>query len=548
VVKFHFVNQRRFITFFVSLFILSVSLIIANAKTPEFENKRSDIIYIDLPDVPDSENMQPVSFFHDRHTEALKEEGCNACHPKNPKKKNTFVFKFKRIKNSKTKTDMEIYHKNCISCHTEKKAAGVKGGPVKGECRVCHNSELKTGSSWKALIFDKSMHYTHEQSKLIPSSDGANCQACHHIVDEKSKKVYYKKGEEGSCRYCHFPGGKKDVSSIKEASHSACVNCHQFVQLDKKSGGPTICKGCHDVIEQEKIKILTRVPRLKRNQPDNVLITGYGDQAKLSENLVNASMNPVAFNHKIHESSVESCKSCHHESLKGCRDCHTVSGDKKGNFISLESAMHNKTSQSSCVSCHNNKKKENECAGCHSIIPEKNFSHMACSQCHEVDKSQIAIDSSPDMNAMMKLAGKTTELRSKSYNDISGKISEKVIPEKVIIDILSDEYKPVDFPHLQMFNQIKTRIEKSSLARAFHKDDKTLCMGCHHYSPSSLTPVKCQSCHSKAGKPNDNRPDLKAAYHGQCISCHNKMKIEKPAGTDCVSCHLKKEIVTAKTN
>ena len=173
---------------------------------------------------------------------------------------------------------------------------------------------------------------------------------------------------------------------------------------------------------------------------------------------------------------------------------------------------------------------------------------MACSQCHEVDKSQIAIDSSPDMNAMMKLAGKTTELRSKSYNDISEKTSEKVIPEKVIIDILSDEYKPVDFPHLKMFNQIKSKIEKSSLARSFHKNDKTLCMGCHHYSPSSLTPVKCQSCHSKTGKPNDNRPDLKAAYHGQCISCHNKMEIEKPVGTDCVSCHLKKEIVTAKTN
>ncbi len=542
-VKLHSVNHRHFITLFVLLFILLVSLRIANAQTPELENKRSDIIYIDLPDVPDSENMQPVSFFHDRHTEALKEDGCNACHPQKPKKKDAFVFKFKRIKNSKTEIDMEIYHQNCISCHTEKKTAGAKSGPVKGECRACHNSELKTDSSWKALTFDKSLHYTHEKSKSIPTSDGTNCQACHHIIDEKSKKVYYKKGEEGSCRYCHFPERKKDVSSIKEASHNSCVNCHQAFKLNKKAGGPADCRGCHDAIEQKKIKVFTQTPRLKRNQPDYVLITGYDNQAKLSEKLVNASMNPVAFNHKIHESSVKSCKSCHHESLKGCRDCHTVPGDKKGNFISLESAMHNQTSQNSCVSCHSNKKKENECAGCHSIIPEKNFSHMACSQCHEVDKSQITINSSPDMKIMVELAKRTTKLRSESYDNISEKI-----PEKVIIDVLSDEYKPVDFPHLKMFNQIKSRIKKNNLARSFHKDDKTLCMGCHHYSPSSLTPVKCQSCHSKAGKPNDNIPDLKAAYHGQCISCHNEMKIEKPVGTDCVSCHLKKEMVTAKTN
>ena len=36
------------------------------------------------------------------------------------------------------------------------------------------------------------------------------------------------------------------------------------------------------------------------------------------------------------------------------------------------------------------------------------------------------------------------------------------------------------------------------------------------------------------------RPGLKAAYHGQCMTCHKEMKLEKPASTNCVACHEKK--------
>ena len=531
-VKLHSVRKRYFITCIFALLILITTLVIAGAETKELQNQQTDIITIDLPNVPGSEAMHAVTFFHDQHTDILKkEEDCSTCHLKN---KDSFIFKFKRKENSTPKTDMEIYHKNCISCHIEKKAEAIKAGPVTEECRACHNSQVKTDSFWKAIDFDKSLHYTHEQSKIIPSENGTNCQACHHLFNEKLKTTYYKKGEEESCIYCHTSKGKKDVSSIKEASHNACINCHESLKIEKKTGGPTNCKGCHSTIEQEKIKTLTKIPRLKRNQPDHVLITGYGDNTKLSQELVNSSMNPVAFNHKFHESSVKNCKSCHHESLKGCTECHTVDGNTKGDFISLESAMHNRESQHSCVSCHNQRKNEKQCTGCHSKISKKEFSNITCAQCHEVDKSQITIDSIQDMDETIKLASKTTNIRAESYDEIT-----KKIPEKVVISSLSNEYKPVNFPHLKVFNKLKINSEKSRLAKSFHKNDQTLCMGCHHNSPSSLTPVKCQSCHTKQNKSGSKRPDLKAAYHGQCISCHNKMKIKTPVGTDCIACHEK---------
>jgi hypothetical protein len=87
-------------------------------------------------------------------------------------------------------------------------------------------------------------------------------------------------------------------------------------------------------------------------------------------------------------------------------------------------------------------------------------------------------------------------------------------------------------------------VEDSDLANTFHKNQQTLCMGCHHNSPSSLTPPDCAACHAAAG---DGRPtsapgipDLKTAYHGQCMGCHEKMEIATVPSTDCQICHEKK--------
>jgi hypothetical protein len=87
-------------------------------------------------------------------------------------------------------------------------------------------------------------------------------------------------------------------------------------------------------------------------------------------------------------------------------------------------------------------------------------------------------------------------------------------------------------------------VEDSGLANAFHQNQQTLCMGCHHNSPASLTPPACAACHAVQVEgvpaPVTGVPDLKTAYHSQCMGCHQKMEIASVPSTDCQICHEKK--------
>ncbi len=115
------------------------------------------------------------------------------------------------------------------------------------------------------------------------------------------------------------------------------------------------------------------------------------------------------------------------------------------------------------------------------------------------------------------------------------------IPETVEIKTIVDEYHPVRMPHRKMVQTLAKASLEDNLALYFHQSPETLCQGCHHNSPVSATPPACGSCHGKSFDfKNVNRPGLKAAYHQQCMTCHDQMKIEKPANQDCTACHLKK--------
>ncbi len=106
------------------------------------------------------------------------------------------------------------------------------------------------------------------------------------------------------------------------------------------------------------------------------------------------------------------------------------------------------------------------------------------------------------------------------------------------IGVLSDKYEPSKLPHRKIINTLMAAIGDDKLAATFHTDKATVCAGCHHNSPVSKTPPKCASCHGKPFDPaKGDRPGLKAAYHQQCMGCHNRMKLEKPADTACAECH-----------
>lgn len=507
------------------------------------DKRRPDIVMIDLPALPGGEQMPAVQFFHDRHTEALKgKKDCKFCHQQ---KDNQFIFKFKRLEDSGTNKDMDIYHDNCINCHKETASTGDPSGPVSGGCRSCHNSRSKSDSSRQPVSFDKSLHYRHESAKLIKpikTADEVNCSACHHKYDKAAKKTIYKKGEEETCRYCHKLQKTPDASSIRSASHNACVNCHQQFADRSQKAGPINCKGCHDSAEQKKIQVIESIPRLKRNQPDSVLLASWMADSGISEESLKKHMKPVAFNHKGHEEKAANCRSCHHASLQRCWECHTGTGDEKGGYILLEQAMHSGKTAKSCIGCHKEAQTAQSCAGCHTLMLDKNFAEAACTKCHTVDKA--AIGSLP-MNdeKKTKVAQKMLDAASIS----SPMVSDELIPEKVTIKAMVDKYEGALFPHRKIIHKLASGIKENKMADFFHRGKTTLCMGCHHNSPASTHPPKCASCHGKPFKTaQDGRPGLKGAYHGQCITCHQVMKIEKPAATDCTKCHKKRTIKPIK--
>ena len=199
--------------------------------------------------------------------------------------------------------------------------------------------------------------------------------------------------------------------------------------------------------------------------------------------------------------------------------------------------MHDPRSEKSCMGCHQQAQKASTCAGCHALMPEKAFSETSCIQCHRVDKSAIA--------SMPMSKAEKTQLAQKTLASVSMKsmmVPNDAVPEKVKIGAMAEEYEPAEFPHRQIVQKLAAAMKDDRMADFFHgKEAATLCVGCHHNSPATTRPPKCASCHGEMFKTDvDGRPGLMGAYHGQCISCHQLMKIEKPAATDCIGCHRKK--------
>ncbi len=503
----------------------SITGIIAAAEsTPT----RADVIKIDSMAVFGGLEKAPVEFLHDAHTKALaaKNLDCNTCHLT---KNNRIYPKFKRFEDTGRKEVMNVYHNGCIACHGEMNLAKEKTGPI--DCEDCHTGKDKYLSSRQAMGFDQSLHFAHSQK-----ADN-KCETCHHAYDEDKKELFYDKGKEGTCRYCHQQKTEENRISMRQASHLGCINCHLNPPVKGQVNPPLTCAGCHDPIEQQKIKKRTDIPRMDRHQPDIVLLKSVSAFSKAAEK--RNPMNFVPFDHKAHEAFNDNCRVCHHKSMQTCRECHLPDGSSKGPLgdgaPSLESAMHKADSTRSCQGCHNAGKQDQNCAGCHSPMGQtREMQQEACLKCHRVPVESLPKDSTPEQegalarSALQPTAGQTATHLGKD------------IPETVTLQRLSEQYEAVQFPHRQIINALMDRMKESRLSGFFHDEKEAICQGCHHHSPASDKPPQCANCHGKQwDEKNPSSPGILAAYHLQCLGCHKKMKIEKPA--ECIECHeLKK--------
>jgi hypothetical protein len=95
-------------------------------------------------------------------------------------------------------------------------------------------------------------------------------------------------------------------------------------------------------------------------------------------------------------------------------------------------------------------------------------------------------------------------------------------PETVTIDEMSDYYGGVKFSH-------KVHAEMSEMSGG--------CTSCHHYNTTGPV-LNCRKCHESSRMREDiSLPDLKAAYHRQCMTCHKQWSSENGCNSQC---HTKK--------
>ena len=487
--------------------------------------ERPDVITIDAMTAFGPIERPPVEFLHDRHTQAVEKAGkdCLACHPPD-EASGRLSLRYMRFQETDRQAVMETYHAGCITCHNEQLSAGKAGGPV--ECAGCHANAAKTLSNRQPFGMDNSLHFRH-----IKSTRGG-CGACHHVYNAETKKLVYARRKESTCRYCHTDRAEDNRMTMRKASHTACIGCHRSLAVQDKTSGPVTCAGCHDPEQQAGIEKLAKAPRLRTGQPDTLFIRTRVPESTRAES---SRMNQVPFDHKAHETYNDTCRVCHHAGLTGCADCHTVPGRKKGARVNLEQAMHRSGPSASCIGCHERKQTENACIGCHGFMAEsRQMPRTYCAACHMAPPAGSAAaeaEPPPRATAAELLTARTP----------AGTYDLAHVPERVTIASLSKTYEPVELPHGKIVSALKKGIGESRLADHFHTEQGTLCRGCHHNSPAAETPPRCVSCHGEPFQEDTLfRPGLMAAYHQQCMGCHDRMGIEAPASRDCTGCHEEK--------
>lgn len=460
-----------------------------------------------------------VLFDHGLHENAMKKEGCRACHY--PDAENNLIFEHAFAQMPKDKNAVkDAYHQKCMSCHMKRIEKGEKYGPV--TCGECHDRKRALrATAIPVFVFDFFYHEKHVKEL------GNKCDPCHHIYDKEDMELVYEQGTEQSCSYCHDLDAKrgpflaretgvtkKKGLNMRKVSHKLCVNCHLSASEQQLKAGPVECTKCHTG-KYRTLDELKNVSRPDRDQPKLLLITVEGRM-----------MKEVSFDHESHEKNAMRCRTCHHETLNACKRCHTITGSPDGRWINTADAYHNVFSRSACAGCHAAEKAHKDCAGCHHHLlnmdiqtkgPKKQF----CSVCH---------------SGNAKAAGRAEKIQASL-------LTQKRVPDKVTIKILEREYHPSTFPHREIIRKLIDISNDSRMATAFHKNIDSICRGCHHQSlpeaeAENNKPPYCRNCHSTAFEVrNMNRPRLLAAYHRQCLGCHERMELKQ---TGCRDCHDEK--------
>ena len=495
--------MRRTVPFSLLLLAIAIAATASASDTSQRTTGPATVV-MEFPAALGDMQRPAVEFNHKAHTEALESPSCETCHRVD--EQGVFSPRLASTLDIDTREALvDAYHDTCIDCHRERDAEGLVAGPV--TCGECHRRR-EPGVSARAMMgFDYSLHARH--TKALDDK----CENCHHVYDEATKELTYVKGQEDGCSACHGAVDEGRTLSLANASHQACVSCHLRRGRLGQETGPSLCVGCHDPEVRASYEVLAEIPRLMRGQKDTLWVSGESPNSAA-----------VAFNHLAHEQSSFFCSDCHHRSVRPCDECHTQMGAVEGARVTTEQAYHEPSSHASCVGCHDAFVADRPaCVGCHGTA-SAGPTEDNCVRCHNgplAGSPLLELPPEPEVVPFEPLPAPSDEF-----------------PETVVIDLLADTYQASNLPHAKIVNALAAGTAESVLAITFHGGSPTLCSGCHHHTPIGVRPPPCRSCHGATAGATTDRPDLKVAYHRQCVGCHQRMGIAKQGCTDC---HASKE-------
>ncbi len=506
------------------LIILSVSgllligwIVNLNPEGDRIEEMGPDLVVVERTDVFGSLQRAPVAFRHTVHTDALSEEGCEACHELDDEERP--IPQFARGDLSRRQL-MDTYHEECIGCHAERAGEDATGPRT---CGTCHIPAVRWVPQRKPAGLDLALHQRH-----IDAFDD-RCEECHHVYDEASEQLVHGEGQESSCRDCHGEVAVGDAPSLRDSAHTSCVGCHQL--KGTQEAGPTDCAGCHLEGEIDPLTPMTDIPRLERDQPDQVTIT-----------VAHAPFLDVEFDHASHEGFASSCRTCHHQKLDRCGSCHTYEGSAEGDFVQLGDAFHEPDSVRSCTGCHVElARRDDNCAGCHGDGDlAAGPAEGACKVCHGDDAAALAALTDGEAPEDMLQQGEATEPGPREWGPPAPPPDD--LAEVVQIDHLADRYEAVSFEHAAHIENLTEAGEQLDLSRPWHAGSAFTCIACHHDAEVDEDNQACTSCHAQRDSVADLTAPLDpmAAYHRQCVGCHQRMGVvaeETEQPLECTDCH-----------
>jgi len=107
-------------------------------------------------------------------------------------------------------------------------------------------------------------------------------------------------------------------------------------------------------------------------------------------------------------------------------------------------------------------------------------------------------------------------------------------------DLVSVYHSPKEGPEVVFINEMSENYMGVVFSHRLHSEMAVMstgCEGCHHFNTTGPV-LNCRECHeNKRARENVSIPDLKAAYHRQCLSCHKQWSGDNGCNTQC---HLQK--------